>query len=252
MAIKYYYSDHGTLKGPFLKHELVGKPITHDTLVWIEGMTNWQPASEVPMFADILDGTFRPGSEAISQPQSFERPAQRMQNTNIAPPQNTVYSPQQNTPFIGGGNSGPIPGYSNQQQPTYPASYQAQQAYGPQQYGVPRHSTGGEKMPSNQMGWTLTGTVLSGLATLSALAGFFPALVFCIPLILGIIGLSKGSTVSSFWAARRPEDAYRASKQAKTLGIWSIVVFVVLNFIGLVMLIAGIGFIAAMADSSYY
>lgn len=54
--MKYYYNDNGEPKGPVEREKLVNI-ITPSTLVWTEGMSVWEPASQVPMLQEVLDGT---------------------------------------------------------------------------------------------------------------------------------------------------------------------------------------------------
>jgi hypothetical protein len=51
---KYYYSDGVNQHGPFTKEELREKHISRDTLVWFNGMANWQPAGTVQELGDIF------------------------------------------------------------------------------------------------------------------------------------------------------------------------------------------------------
>jgi hypothetical protein len=51
---KYYYSDGVNQHGPFTKEELREKHISRETLVWFQGMANWQPAGTVQELGDIF------------------------------------------------------------------------------------------------------------------------------------------------------------------------------------------------------
>lgn len=304
--MKYYFNDNGNLQGPFSKAELVGKPIIPDTLVWVEGMATWQPAKDVPMFADILDGTyvaeqpaapgaatprqnvsgqqaasgygaqtgaqyrpqspyapqqetFVPGAQNPSQPQRPQQPAQRRYQGGYAPspqpteyqqPQQTAYQQPQQTAYQQPQQtiySQPQPTAYQQAQPTaYPQPQQ--QPYpecvyaGPdpiqmqQGYPQPQPPYQNGKMPSNHIGWTLTGTILSALNFLGVFA--FPLMViFVVPLIFGIIGLSKGSSVLNLWTSGRIEAAQQASRQARTYGQASVWINVGLGVVGLLAVV---------------
>lgn len=45
---KYLIAVDGKQDGPYEVTELAGKGLTADTLVWTEGMTEWQPAGNIP------------------------------------------------------------------------------------------------------------------------------------------------------------------------------------------------------------
>lgn len=90
-------------------------------------------------------------------------------------------------------------------------------------------------MPSNHIGWTLTGTILSALNFLAVF--LLPWMViFVVPLIFGIIGLSKGASVTSLWTTGRIDAAEQASRQARTFGQASVWINVGLAVIGLLIL----------------
>lgn len=52
--MKYYISVAGQRIGPIEENELIHNNITPDTLVWCEGMEQWQAAGSVPALAHIL------------------------------------------------------------------------------------------------------------------------------------------------------------------------------------------------------
>ena len=47
---KYFYSDGQVKYGPFTIEELKSKGIDATTLVWYEGLTDWQPAGDLDEF----------------------------------------------------------------------------------------------------------------------------------------------------------------------------------------------------------
>ncbi|MGB0930575.1 MAG: GYF domain-containing protein [Chitinophagales bacterium] len=51
---QYFYVEDGNQKGPFTIEELTEKNLSLNTLVWKEGMANWQKISEVPVLANIF------------------------------------------------------------------------------------------------------------------------------------------------------------------------------------------------------
>jgi hypothetical protein len=50
---QYYYTDGKERYGPFTLEQLKEKNIGGDTLVWKEGMADWQPANSLPDFQTI-------------------------------------------------------------------------------------------------------------------------------------------------------------------------------------------------------
>lgn len=55
--MKYFIVENGQQSGPFTIYELKDKGITSDTLVWAEGMKDWQPAWQVEELKNFLYGT---------------------------------------------------------------------------------------------------------------------------------------------------------------------------------------------------
>ncbi len=55
--MKYYISVAGQRTGPIEEKELINHNITPDTLVWCEGMEQWQAAGSLPALAHIFAGT---------------------------------------------------------------------------------------------------------------------------------------------------------------------------------------------------
>ncbi len=51
---KYYYHDGQNQVGPFDLEELKQKGIQKQTMIWYEGMENWQKAENMPELKDIL------------------------------------------------------------------------------------------------------------------------------------------------------------------------------------------------------
>ena len=51
----YYYSLEGKQLGPVEEGQLVAMGVTRNTLVWCEGMTEWQPAGSVAALQYLFD-----------------------------------------------------------------------------------------------------------------------------------------------------------------------------------------------------
>lgn len=52
--MKYYMAKNGQQLGPMEESELQLNGLTPDTLVWHEGMAQWQPAAQLPELAHLL------------------------------------------------------------------------------------------------------------------------------------------------------------------------------------------------------
>jgi len=102
MAFKYYVAVDGQPTGPFFKEELVSRGISPDTLLWREGMTQWQPASNIPELADIFNG--RSGQNSYGQGSYGRNPYN--QNQGYGQPYGQSYGTRYGEP-------GPVtPGYN--------------------------------------------------------------------------------------------------------------------------------------------
>ena len=61
MANYYYFIDaYGQQQGPLELSQLNGSLITPDTMVWHEGMSNWQPARTLPELAHLFRASAPP------------------------------------------------------------------------------------------------------------------------------------------------------------------------------------------------
>lgn len=176
--MKYFFNKNGEPQGPFAKEELIYKNITPDTLVWTEGMEEWLPASKVPMFDDILDGSLAEQikkEEYRKRKEMFDTQTQMRSARPGMPPQPN-YAPNESTPnyrpTTSRANYGqtptqpqPQPQYGYGQTPTQP---QPQQQYGygqaptqphPQpQYGYGQAPTQPQPQPQPQYGYGQTPT----------------------------------------------------------------------------------------------
>jgi TM2 domain-containing membrane protein YozV len=66
--VSYYIAVGADRKGPFPKEQLLAEGLRADTLVWTEGMADWQAASTVPELSDLF---------AQPQPAPYPDPAAR-------------------------------------------------------------------------------------------------------------------------------------------------------------------------------
>ncbi len=51
---EYYYLDGKTQNGPFAIEQLLDKKLTNETLIWVEGMDNWQKLKDIPELIQII------------------------------------------------------------------------------------------------------------------------------------------------------------------------------------------------------
>lgn len=65
---QYFYVEDGSQKGPFTIEELTEKNLSLNTMVWKEGMANWQKISEVPALAKIFAVVVPPPIPTLNPP----------------------------------------------------------------------------------------------------------------------------------------------------------------------------------------
>jgi len=74
--VNYYVADGTTQRGPFNEQELAGMGLKPDMLVWHEGMSQWQPASQVAELQPFLYAQPQPGPAAGGQmPPGYPTPS---------------------------------------------------------------------------------------------------------------------------------------------------------------------------------
>jgi TM2 domain-containing membrane protein YozV len=52
--MSYYYANGDQHRGPFTKEQLAAQALRRDTMVWKEGMPQWQRADSMPELADLF------------------------------------------------------------------------------------------------------------------------------------------------------------------------------------------------------
>ncbi|QOV87774.1 GYF domain-containing protein [Humisphaera borealis] len=174
--MQYYYADGDDQKGPVDLNGLRSAGISRQTLVWREGLGEWQPAGQVTELAALFAGPpeatpFVPPAPpqplaGPAYPQAAAYPAQP------TPPQAQVYG------VPGGYPPGAFP----------PAGQPHNLAYGgyPQQAGYPQ----GYVAPSSQ-GMSIASLVLGILAIPSTFCYGFGFLLALLAVIFGHIGHSQ-------------------------------------------------------------
>jgi TM2 domain-containing membrane protein YozV len=73
--VNYYLAEGTTQRGPFSEQELPGAGLRPDSLVWCEGMPQWEPASQVPELQSILFPQAPPGAQPAPLPTPGPGPA---------------------------------------------------------------------------------------------------------------------------------------------------------------------------------
>ena len=93
--MNYYILVNGQQTGPFSIEQLSVTGIEPDTMVWTEGMSEWQPAWQIAALATIMKPSI--GAAPQPQPAPQPRPDYNMQAVNNAVPQadNDPYAPLQ-------------------------------------------------------------------------------------------------------------------------------------------------------------
>lgn len=66
--MKYYAVINGQQVGPVEEHQLQGMGVTRETLVWHEGMPQWQPAGNLPELGYLFKGMPNPGFGGTTPP----------------------------------------------------------------------------------------------------------------------------------------------------------------------------------------
>lgn len=88
--MKYYYAVNGQQMGPVEENQLAALGIRPETLVWHEGMPNWQPAGQLPELSELFSNVQPPTQPPVYQ-QPYYATTQGYQQTraNLGPkPQN--------------------------------------------------------------------------------------------------------------------------------------------------------------------
>lgn len=231
MEKQYFIVIDGSHAGPFTKEILRSRGITPATLVWCQGMPDWQKAGRIAELADLFPDTLPPEiPEPHAAPESVEyygmirnmrvgpmsiesliaqgitpdTPVWRDGMTDWAPastqPEIMEALKQRQAQQYGADQQNHKPGINN---PYYGQnSHQQYNAYENQPtYG---NNTSGN-IRTNWMPWAIVATVF-GLGS-------------CIGLILGVIAIVQASNANNFFASGRDIEGESANRNAKTLTI---------------------------------
>lgn len=237
----YYIIVNDAQQGPFTKEQLLAHGLTLDSMVWREGMMDWQRAAEVPELVALLTA---PAPDPVSPPQpprpQFAQPQAEIPqylyhvivNGQQRGPYNVAAFPSLGvtrqtmvwreglTDWVAAGTLPELNAYFAGQQTTpYGQPYrQPAQPYGTYPSGVqPTFHT-------NWMTWAIVATVVG-------------ALFSCIGMIFGIIAINKASQANKYYEIGDTVSGDAANASARTN---CIVAFVVAG-IGLIFNIVYLG-----------
>lgn len=85
---KFYYSDGVSIHGPFTLQELQNFNIRQDTMIWFEGMTDWQSAGSIPELSTL----FTPVPPPPQAAPAHASPPPNMPRQAFQPPQSQQQS----------------------------------------------------------------------------------------------------------------------------------------------------------------
>lgn len=93
--MKYFIANNGQQSGPFELQDLVANGLTPNSMVWCDGMANWQPATSVPEVAQLL---MPQQQQPPYQQQQYQQPYQQQQQPYQQPYQQQQ-QPYQQQPY---------------------------------------------------------------------------------------------------------------------------------------------------------
>lgn len=198
----FVYID-GKQQGPFGVSDIERMNLDPNTLVWHQGLPEWQKACQTDAISHIFAGQARPEPAPAT-------------DFGQAPETNFGQSPETN-----------FGGQEPYQQPVFEQQQPAQQPYNPQQpmaeqaYAEPGYD--GQEPPSNYRGLSIA-LMVSGF--LCCCPGF-------IPMVLGIIAFVMGGKVNTAMQVGDIEYARQKSGTAKIL-VYVGLGWMILNLLGLV------------------
>lgn len=215
---QYYIAVNGQQMGPYSINELAAQGLKADTLVWTQGMADWQRADMVAELLPLL--TTQQPMQGYQQP--YQQPGQQPYNNPYGQPQQPYQQPY-NDPY-----GQPQQPY---QQPINNPYGQPQQPY--QQPGFPTQPDNTEH--TNWQPWAIVALIIS---------------IFCggcLALIFAILGMSKASAANRAYDMGDAIHGDQLNSSAKT----NTIIALVIDGIALIALFIGIA-TGAFAEMSYY
>ncbi len=235
---EYYIIRYGNRVGPFPADRLLAEGLTPETLVWCQGMTDWQPASSVAALHSILHSQPEPEESAFGtyaempptppQGNSSTQYYAMIGDTRVGPmPASdlTAYGLKPDTPVWCKGMGDWVPASDVPEVAAQLASNRPANPYygnGQQQYASGQYQANAQQWPDmqgpgvpapqhyNWMTWAIIGTILGGLFS-------------CIGLIFGVIAISKANSANNAYAMGDTVRGNSDNSTAKTMTIISLV-----------------------------
>lgn len=189
---KYYYiTPENEQRGPVEAAMLASCGVDSNTMVWTEGMANWQPAGELPELAFFILSASTPPPFNTSQSQQPFGTSQQAYGASQA--YDASQSQQANNPSGGFDNAGTNQGYTT-----------AGNVFTNTPGGVPPIK------PDNNLVWAILSTICC-----------------CLP--LGIVSIVYASRVNTYYYSGNYAGAQEAAENAKNWAIYSCIAAVVVN-----------------------
>jgi hypothetical protein len=115
LSVQYYYADGDVQKGPFEKQDLAAQGVAPDTLVWREGLAEWQRAGSLAELKDAIGAS--PAPERSREPDEIPLAPEPARSAPgwTAPGGAAGYSPSPSYPQQPYAHPHAVPGYG---QPT--------------------------------------------------------------------------------------------------------------------------------------
>lgn len=213
--MSYWISDGISQNGPYPLDELPLRGLRADSLVWTEGMAEWQRAADVQAVRPFIPSTDHPSRDAAPAPWPAQSPVNTPANPATPPP---WQPPAQPSAPSGQGNLS-----AGNPQPVQPIGYQA--AY-PQSYGY------GPPLPQG----TAVASMVLGILSLVLISAY------CFGVVPGILAVIFGHM-----SMGRIRSGTEAGKSMATAGL--ICGYISLGLTALAVIGLGIVFLFAVTLS---
>jgi|GEM_PF-2732696 len=234
--MQYYIIVNSQPQGPFELNELPSKGLTPDTMIWHEGMAEWQPVSAVPEVMALLSanaGTanVQPDNDttyylAVNGQHQGPYNAAQLREAGVMPSSlvwrqgMSEWKPISDIPELSAaifGNDSHLYGAATTAAGTDTVTYGGVSDENPDNIHPLEEEV--TECPSSHLALAIVAVIL-----------FFP---------LGIPALVKATLVNKRWAERRYGDAVWLSKTSKKLALWALYIGIAINAVYLIAIING-------------
>lgn len=195
-SLPYFAILDGVQRGPLSVAELINVGVTESTMVWQDGMTDWQPVSTRPDIMAALHAA-TPENDFAARNPYYGSVASNGNASSVNQNNGASYGQQ------GYGQQDPQQGYG--QQPDYGQRY----GYGQSGYGS--YNNGGVKPHTNWMPWAIVATIVGFLTS-------------CVGGILGIVAIVQANKANTAYAAGDNVTGDSANSSAQVLTIISLAI----------------------------